>query len=235
MQDQSYTEGTMIMSIREEAEHERLKLKNMSWRDKVWYVWEYYKFHLCAVILAIGALCTIGTMIYRQTFTTRLSIAIINDRSGGTGFTAPLEADLREFLGCGKKDVIEINEGLQVSFNEEAASQYEYAALAKISALVASKSLDVFIADQSAIDHYETISAYQNLEELLPPELYQRVRDHIYSARDQEGNLQPVALSLEDTVFQEKTGVLIDPPYLAVVQGSPRKEAALQMIQYLFP
>ena len=44
---------------------------------------EYYKFHLLGVILAIGVLSTIGTMIYRQTFTTRLSVAIINDRSGG--------------------------------------------------------------------------------------------------------------------------------------------------------
>ena len=64
------------MSIREEAENERQKLKNMSWKDRAWYVWEYYKFHLLAVILVIGVLSTIGTMIYRQTFTTRLSVAI---------------------------------------------------------------------------------------------------------------------------------------------------------------
>ena len=51
------------MSIREEAENERQKLKNMSWKDRTWYVWEYYKFHLLAVILVIGVLSTIGTMI----------------------------------------------------------------------------------------------------------------------------------------------------------------------------
>ena len=28
------------MSIREEAENERQKLKNMSWKDRAWYVWE---------------------------------------------------------------------------------------------------------------------------------------------------------------------------------------------------
>ena len=36
------------MSIREEAEQERQKLKNMTWKDRAWYVWEYYKFHLLA-------------------------------------------------------------------------------------------------------------------------------------------------------------------------------------------
>ena len=223
------------MSIREEAENERQKLKNMSWKDRAWYVWEYYKFHLLAVILVIGVLSTIGTMIYRQTFTTRLSVAIINDRSAGASSSALLESDLREYLGCGKMDLIEINEGLMVDFNEESTSQYGYATLAKISALVASKSLDVVIGDQSAIDHYETVSAYQNLEELLSPELYARVKDHIYRAKDGEGNLTPVALSLEDTALGEKTGIIMDPPYLAVIQGSPHKEAAIQMIEYLFP
>ena len=223
------------MSIREEAENERQKLKNMSWKDRAWYVWEYYKFHLLAVILVIGVLSTIGTMIYRQTFTTRLSVAIINDRSAGASSSALLESDLREYLGCGKKDLIEINESLMVDFNEESTSQYGYATLAKISALAASESLDVVIGDQSAIDHYETISAYQNLEELLSPELYARVKDHIYQAGDGEGTLTPVALSLEDTAFGEKTGIVMEPPYLAIIQGSPHKEAALQMIEYLFP
>ena len=102
------------MSIREEAENERQKLKNMSWKDRAWYVWEYYKFHLLAVILVIGVLSTIGTMIYRQTFTTRLSVAIINDRSAGASSSALLESELREYMGCGKKDLIEINEGLMV-------------------------------------------------------------------------------------------------------------------------
>ena len=223
------------MSIREEAENERKKLKNMSWKDRAWYVWEYYKFHLLAVVFAIGVLSTIGTMIYRQTFTTRLSVAIINDRSKGASSSALLESEMRDYLGCGKTDLIEINEGLMVDFNEESTSQYGYATLAKISALVASKSLDVVIGDQSAIDHYETVSAYQNLEELLSPELYGRVKDHIYQAKDGEGNLTPVALSLEDTALKEKTGIVMDPPYLAIIQGSPHKEAALQMIEYLFP
>ena len=79
------------MSIREEAENERQKLKNMSWKDRAWYVWEYYKFHLLAVILVIGVLSTIGTMIYRQTFNTRLSVAIINYRYGRAGTSAQLE------------------------------------------------------------------------------------------------------------------------------------------------
>ena len=165
-------EGTIPMSIRKEAETERQKLKNMSTKDRAWYIWEYYKFHILALILAAAALWTLGGMLYRQTFTTRLSIAIVNDQAGGASSTAGLEAGLREALGFGKKDLIEINEGLTARFGQEGMSQFEYASLAKISALVASKSLDVFIGDQEAVDHYGTVNAFQDLEAYLPPEIY---------------------------------------------------------------
>ena len=222
------------MSIREEAENERQKLKNMSWKDRAWYVWEYYKFHLLAVILVIGVLSTIGTMIYRQTFTTRLSVAIINDRSAGASSSALLESELREYMGCGKKDLIEINEGLMVDFNEESTSQYGYATLAKISALVASKSLDVFIGDQEAVDHYGTVNAFQDLEAYLPPEIYSLAEGSVYSTEDEQGILKPVALSLEGTSFADQTGIVMNPPYLAVMSTSQHKEEVLQMIEYLF-
>ena len=83
------------MSIRKEAETERQKLKNMSTKDRAWYIWEYYKFHILALILAAAALWTLGGMLYRQTFTTRLSIAIVNDQAGGASSTAGLEAGLK--------------------------------------------------------------------------------------------------------------------------------------------
>lgn len=222
------------MSIRNTVNAEKQKLKNMSPRDRVWYIWEYYKLHLLALLLGIGALWTIGTMIYRQSFTTSLSIAVINDNAGGASSTAVLESELREALGCTKKQLIEVNEGLSVNFGDESISQYGYATLAKISALVASQSLDVVIADKSAIDHYETVNAYQNLDEYLPPQLYDRVKDFIYTAKDEQGVLRPVAISLEDTPLAAKTGIVMNPPYLAVIAGSPHKEAALVMIEYLF-
>ena len=99
------------MSWKEKASIEKEKLKQMSARDKIWYIWEYYKFHLAALAVVICLISVIGNALYRQSFTTRLSIAVINDRSGDTSSMDPLEADLRQVLDCGKKDIIEINTG----------------------------------------------------------------------------------------------------------------------------
>ena len=91
------------------------------------------------------------------------------------------------------------------------------------------------IADQASIDHYGEIDAFDNLKELLPEDLYAKVEPFIYQAVRSDGTAIPAAVSLESTRFSEVSGVTIDPPYLAVVSGSPRKEAAVEMIRYLFP
>ena len=179
------------MSIRKEAETERQKLRSMPPKDRAWYIWEYYKFHILALILAAAALWTLGSMLYRQTFTTRLSIAIVNDQAGGASSTAGLEANLRQALGFGKKDLIEINECLSARFG-------------------------------------------QDLEAYLPPEIYSLAEDSIYSTEDEQGILKPVALSLEGTSFAGQTGIVMNPPYLAVMSTSQHKEEVLQMIEYLF-
>lgn len=222
------------MSWKEKASIEKEKLKQMSARDKIWYIWEYYKFHLAALAVVICLISVIGNALYRQSFTTRLSIAVINDRSGDTGSMDPLEADLRRVLDCGKKDIIEINTGLMATYGDN-VTEFGYATMAKISALVASRGLDVVIADRDSIDHYAGVDAFADLSELLPADLYDALAGEVYSAAGSEGQMIPAAVSLEGTRFYEITGIVMDPPYLAVIDGSPRKEAAVQMIRYLFP
>lgn len=222
-----------MTSLREETKLELKKLKEMSWKDRIWYIWEYYKFHMLGLFMAFLALSTVGTVLYNQTFTTRLAIAVVNDQKGGS--LSPIEPELREALGCTKKDLVELNEGLHVDFEGGSSSQYDYASLAKLSALTASQSLDVLIGDQSAIFQYAAASAYEPLTQLLTNDMYERLKDYILMAPDETGTPQPVALSLKSTEFTAKTGIDMDPPYLAVMASSPRKEAALQMISYLFP
>lgn len=226
----------MAMNLKEEAKREKKKLSQMSWSDRIWYIWEYYKFHILAVLLIIGLFSTIGTILYRKTFTTRLTFAIVNDHSGGASSTEQLKADLHQALGYGPKDVIEFNEGLYAAFDQNSASQYAYATMMKITALAASGSLDIMIADQSAIDHYAQSDAFLDLRQLLPDDLYKELEENgaIYSAPDESGQTIPLAVSLENTNFEEVTGISMDPPYLGVISGSSHTEDVLRTIRYLF-
>jgi hypothetical protein len=222
-------------TLKEEVLIERNKLKKMSWKDRVWYIWEYYKFHILAAVLAVTILYIFGGVLYRQTFTTRLNIAIVNDRSGGMSSVKKLSEHLHEALGLGEKDLIDISEGLSASFDGNAMSQYDYASLAKISALAASDSLDIIISDGAAVNHFGESSALADLEEFLPPETLEKVRDHLYYAKDSEGVSHAYAISLQDSILPEETGIVMDPPYFSVIERTLHREEVLRTLDYLIP
>ena len=222
------------MSIKEEAAKERDKLKQMTVKDRLWYIWEYYKFHIAGILVILCLFGVVCNSLYRQSFTTRLSFCVINDKTGDTSHFDQLEAGLRQALDCGKKDLIEINSGMYASY-DDSVSQFSYATMAKISALVAGKDLDVMIADQDTIDHYGEAQAFADLEQLLPPDLYLAVADQVYLLPGADGDLVPAAISLEHSAFHRETGVTMEPAYLAVLANSERTEAAVRMIRYLFP
>lgn len=222
------------MSVKEHTQTELEKLSHMSFKDKLWYIWEYYKFHILIILLIIGMFGMIGNILYRQTFTTKLSMAVINDSSGGTADTEAFKTRIRQELGYGKKDILEINEGLFASFDEESMSQYAYASLAKISALVASHSLDVMITDQEAIDHFSSLSAFADLRDFLPEDLYEKAEPYLLYSVDESGQKVAAAVSLEGTSFMEETGIRMDPPYLGVISSTSHTEDVLNLLRVLF-
>lgn len=221
-----------MMATRDKLRTEWAKIRKMNGRDRLWYIWEYYKLHILAAAAVIAVIWIVSGMLYRQSFTTRLSIAVLNDQSGGTGSMAPLSEKLRQELNCGKKELIEVNEGIYISRDD--ASQYSYANMAKISAMVASKALDLMIADRDTIEYYEELSAFADLSQFLPPELYRQLSGQIISAGDENGQELPVALSLEGTDFASVTGISIKEPCIAVIRSSPHKEDTILALRCLF-
>lgn len=224
------------MDLKKNLNSELEKLKHMSVKDKIWYILEYYKFHMIAIILFISMLWVIGSSIYRQSFTTRLTLAIVNDYSGGNSSIEPLENSLKDALGCGKKDLIEINSGLFINTDEPQASQYAYASMAKIAALSAGGNLDIIIADPQTIQHYGSQNAFLNLEDFLPEDLKDRAETEGLFFYTDNGSDQSIAaaISLDPTDFSELTGAVIHSPYLAVVASSQHTEDTLRAIHWLF-
>ena len=224
------------MELKKDIKSELEKIKQMSVKDRIWYIYEYYKFHIVAVILAFTLLWVVGSSLYRQTFTTRLTFAIVNDRSGGESSMDGFENSLKEALGFGKKDLIEINSGLFINADGSQSSEYSYASMAKIAALAAGGDLDIIIADAKTLEHYESQGAFLDLKEFLPQDLLERAEkeDLFFYTDNGSGQSIAAAISLDSTDFSELTGAVIHSPYLAVVASSQHTEDTLRAIQWLF-
>lgn len=210
---------------------EREKLKAMNRSDKIWYLWTYYKFHILAVIGALGLLLLSAQMVYRSTFKTALHCIYINSRSEeGVNFS-PLEEGFFSWQGLDSKDKI-LTEASFISYGEE-ATQYSYASMAKISALAASKELDVIIGDTETILYYAAIDGFLNLEH-LPDEIFTLIADRLYLAPGPDHILHPYAIDLSGTAFASSSHLTQDRPLLSIMINSQRQEMVYDLIRYIF-
>ena len=225
------------VTFKERLHEEAAKLKEMSFKDKFWYIWEYYKFPIIGVIIAVFLVGSIGSAMYNNRFDTALSCAVLNSRYDSDALTVDqyFNEGFRAFIGLDENTKIDVDYSMSPTFDESAMNEYSYAELAKHTAMISSKGLDVMIGRPDVIDHYGEMDGFLNLEEALPPDLYEQVKDYLYPVTNAEtGQESFCGLRLEDTSFGEKTGLILDNPVLTVMSNSPHTDTAIQLIRYIF-
>ena len=225
------------VTFKERLHEEAAKLKEMSFKDKFWYIWEYYKFPIIGVIIAVFLVGSIGSAMYNNRFDTALSCAVLNSRYDSDALTVDqyFNEGFRAFIGLDENTKIDVDYSMSPTFDESAMNEYSYAELAKLTAMISSKGLDVMIGRPDVIDHYGEMDGFLNLEEALPPDLYEQVKDYLYPVTNAEtGQESFCGLRLEDTSFGEKTGLILDNPVLTVMSNSPHTDTAIQLIRYIF-
>ena len=225
------------VTFKERLHEEAAKLKEMSFKDKFWYIWEYYKFPIIGVIIAVFLVGSIGSAMYNNRFDTALSCAVLNSRYDSDALTVDqyFNEGFRAFIGLDENTKIDVDSSMSPTFDESAMNEYSYAELAKLTAMISSKGLDVMIGRPDVIDHYGEMDGFLNLEEALPPDLYEQVKDYLYPVTNAEtGQESFCGLRLEDTSFGEKTGLILDNPVLTVMSNSPHTDTAIQLIRYIF-
>lgn len=211
---------------------EREKLKQMDRKDKLWYIWAYYKFHMAAAVFVLFVLYIIASTAYRSTFSTALHCICINSRTEAEMDFTPLEKDFAAWLGLSNKELI-TTETSFISYGD-AATDYSYASMAKITALASAQDLDILLCDPETIDHYASLGAHLDLEADLPPELLALVSDRLYYTTGADGAAHAYAIDLSGTEFAEAIGLTQQPPLLGIISNSERIDNVLALLHYIF-
>ena len=218
--------------VPEPPKNEKEKLKSMSPRDRVWYIWAYYKFHIIGAIIAVALVCSLGSAFYRSTYDTVLYCIYMNSRGESEVNSAPLEQDFAAYLNLGKKELI-ASETSFISF-DGSATEFGYASMAKITALVASRDLDIIIGDQAGIDHYASLNGFLNLEASLSPEILELAAGRLYYAKDENGAEYPCAIDISGTGFAASSNLAQNPPLLGIISNSEHISTVEALIRYIF-
>lgn len=228
-----YEDKTLKDSMREERD----KLKNMSVKDRLWYIWEYYKIPIIIAVVAVIFISSIGSAIYNNRFETALSCVIFNSSPAGETDSVDdyFNQGFRQHIDLNEDAKIEVDYSMSPTFDESSMNEFTYAQLAKITAMISSKSLDVMIGNPETIDHFGEMGGFVDLKEILPADVYDKLKEHLYFVTNQEtGENTACGLLIGNTDFCDKTGLIIDEPILTVMSNSTHTDTAVELIRYVF-
>lgn len=225
------------VTLKERMREEAAKLKEMPPKDKLWYIWEYYKFPIIGVVLAVFLIGSIGSAMYNNRFDSALTCVVLNSRYDPDHLSVDqyFNEGFREFIALDPTFKIDVDYSMSPSFDDSSMNEYGYAELAKLTAMISSRELDVMIGKPDVIDHYGEMGGFLDLTEVLPTDLYEQIKDSLYTVKNVETGQDVICgIRIGDTSFGEKTGLILEDPVLTLMSNSEHTDTAIQLIRYIF-
>lgn len=209
------------------------KLKDKPLKEKISYFWYYYKFYVIGVIVGIICLIIFISGYMESTKEPSIYVALIN-----SGYMSIAETSLMD-------DYVEsrnINTAssparfdISISMTQGTADNASVANSQKLMALFQTHAMDVIISDAWVLEEYASLSAFGNLEALLPEDLYEKVQDRLYFYTFPDGSRIPIGFYGDELPkLMEDPGYSKDnPPVVAISGTTDRPESAVDFIRYL--
>ena len=163
------------MAIKDEIRKENLKLKDMPFKKKVSYIWDYYKFPIIGLIAASIFLCTF-IKDYRQNRRPVYLDAILINSDLAYGYDNPLTDDYIEYAGV-DTEAYNLTIDSSIVITENSYDQMTMANVQKVFAMYSAGELDVVIAPEPTADEYGAIGAHMDLTGLLTDEFKKELED----------------------------------------------------------
>ena len=144
------------MTRKEKMQLEKEKLSKMNFKEKLAYIWEYYKAVIFGIIAVIFIIGTIVNIHENAKYYDLVSIAVVD--YAGLQDVSPIEEDLKEALGTGDKyEKVSIDTSYSFGENLENA---DYNTLMKFTAVYDNYSKDDYFLDLSTLFDEATCEKY---------------------------------------------------------------------------
>ena len=218
-------------SLKEKIRIELEKLKLMSLKDKIGYIWDYYK-PLMAGIAGIAILIfIIAQMIIGSQIVTELSVAMINATTMGEE-AEQLQEDFTAYAGLtGDKQQVIVDSSFRIDL--EGTDQMTVGSQTKLMAMISGDSLDVMIMPEEVYRNYLVSEAYMDLKDVLGEEFLNEYQE--FWCQDKQGEQTSAHIYGLKVAGNEKLKVVFGakPVVISVVTNAKNTKNALKFVQYL--
>lgn len=212
---------------------EKEKLKDMPFKKRISYIWEYYKVQGLAIILILAFAIYIVYEIKTPNAQIKLYTAIINNTIH-TDVWDEYEETMMELL---ELDPVTSEVFFNDMFIYNGTADYQMNVRSAFALYIASADIDLVIAPKSEFSNYVDIGILDKLSDQLPTDLYSSLTDEFYLS-DTEDNpkVHAYGIYLADTkLFKEHSIPSTDDPYIiGITTNSQHKENAVKFIRYIY-
>ncbi len=222
----------MIVSrIRSFLAAEGAKLRSMTFSQKADYLVTYYKWWFLGIVMFFLALGLIGDVLIQSQKEIVLQGYFTND-------------DLNYFPGEQMEDeyaaLLNLDRDHRVVFDdtlyfdlEGTADQYTAASNGKVIATMAINQLDFMVTTGPVLEHFKGEVPMKDLEEFLPEDILEALRDQLVPGLDETGQEAYVGISMASSRYLRDLNPEVE-FFLFIPYRNPNEAALLDFLRYCF-
>lgn len=223
-----------------DLQHDLETFKTLDGRQKLQFIWDYYKWRILAVITAIVIIVNIINIFIegQRPYSLRVC-AVLNTEDDCADWFRELEQDLKQ---GGSKYGIDLNQDQPFDYD----NVYYYVQELEVMTTISSYRMDVAICGEDLYSYLLALNACLTLDDHLPQELFDtlQARDMLdYNTAnltiDKNGNVNPAdgidgcyAIRLAGTDFYEKYNLKNDEPlYAVIISNTEEMDNCLKLVE----
>ena len=209
-------------------------LKPMTWKDRVEYLWTYYKIVLAALLGVAVLISIVVSSIQSKQIKTLYSGMLVSVHMEQEDRDAVVEDLTALFEGDGKKQVVELLDVTYIPGDDPANLEMNNAAAMKITLMVAAESLDYILVDGVTYEELVRHSPYQDLRNVLSQAQQDQLKDFIiWKEANEEMPSYPMALDVSHTEFVKTLAPYEEEVFLVFVGNTENGSRDQAFVDYI--
>ncbi len=219
-------------SFKENVKTEIEKLKKMSFKDKMWYIKEYYGIQIFLTLLVAAIL---GSIIFNMFFKKDAVFnAIFLNKPVTSEAYDKIYNEFNTYAGFEKTgDHWELSTNVSVILKDGViVNGMEY--LAKTNAMIAAQLLDVLVTEEYFINHFCNQDILADLEQTLPPDLLEKLKENLVYKTGIDGVERAYALDVSNAPVIKESVYVAGPIYFSILANSKNIDASILFLKYLY-
>ena len=193
------------MTRKEKRQNELKKLKSMTFKQKVGYIWTYYKGVFAGIIIASVIISISVQMFQNSQLKSLLSIAVVDSNYNHDEQVEALQNDFLAYAGTGDRhEVVDVDTSL--------LSGDDYNAVVKMTVVMGAGTADMMFCGEETYKKYKQQEAFLSWKEVLGDD-YSKYEEYMTD----DGRLD-----LEKCPNWEKYNMVYYSPVYAVVMSSSK-------------